>query len=288
MRHLKTLISFIFLSFWMLHAGAATVLPASPPSNFSNYPPDIAAIKKSGVLRVAMYEKGSPSFFMQDASGNWSGIDIDLENMIAAGLGVKLVIIPMSSYDGMVNAVITGKADLAMGLLSITPERALQVKFAHPIYAYHPAILVNRLKLEQLGWTMPDLMNELAASTQPIKIGAIPSSANTDLLHRIAPTAQIVAFPSEDQALQAVSDGTIFAAIGDTPEYMTLWLNKNPHTALTTIQGLVSTRSVLFGIAMSWKAENLRQWLDIFLENIQSQNILTDLFTKYGVPPPQE
>ena len=281
MQLIKSILIFIFLGLF-----GSYVQAASSTANAEQYPPDIAAIKKSGELRLAMFAGGAPPFFMQDANGNWTGIDVDLGQMTAAALGVKLVVVPVPTYDGVIKAVAAGQADLGSGLLSVTPERALLVKFSDATYAYHPSLLMNRMEISRLGWRPENVVSNLQTTTQPLKIGALQDSANISLLQWAAPSATIVTFPTEQAGLQAVADGKVFAAMCDTPMQMNNWLNANPSAALTTVQGVLTTRSVLFGVAMSWKSENLREWMNIYLKSLESLGVQRHLFEKYGVEDP--
>jgi ABC-type amino acid transport substrate-binding protein len=284
MRILRLLISLVFFSVCLVHVAAAS--PSASQPNLSMYPPSIAAIKKSGVLRVAMFASGAKPFFMQDATGQWSGIDIDLDQMAAAALGVKLVIVPVPTYDDVILAVAAGKADLGEGLLNVTPARALLVKFSDGTYSYHPSIFVNRVQMNQLGWNITNLVTHLQVTQQVLKIGVLDSFANISLVQSFAPAAKIITFPSQDAVFEAVSNGEIFAGMSDTPEEMNDWLNMHPHAALTGAQAVVMTRSILFGVAISWKTEGLREWMNVFINSLDSMHVRERLFEKYGVEDP--
>ncbi|MCX7123878.1 MAG: ABC transporter substrate-binding protein [Gammaproteobacteria bacterium] len=283
MRLMQPILMVIFCLFFVTLAQAGNAKSALTESQ---YPPDIAAIKESGVLRVAMVSAGVPPFFMQDAQGNWTGIDVDFDRLTAQALGVKLVIVSIPTYDGVIDAVANGQADLGGGLLSVTPDRALRVKFSDGTYAYHPSLLVNRMQMNRLGWNIVNVVSHLQLTNQPLKIGALQYSANIALLQGAAPAAEIITFPTEDAALEAVAKGDVFAAMSDTPEQMNNWLNAHPRAALTTVQGVLTSRSVLFGVAMSWKSENLREWMNVFIKNLESLHMRETLFEKYQVEDP--
>jgi polar amino acid transport system substrate-binding protein len=293
MRIFRLFLVFVFCGLWSMQLSA---LVSSMPKAISaqstsaqavpHYPPDIAAIKKRGEIRVGMFAAGAPPFFMQDAAGNWSGINIDFSQMMAAALGVKLVIVPISDYDTMINTVSAGKVDLAEGLISITPARALLVRFSNPTYGYHPSLLVNRLQLARLGWTIPKLTEELANATQPIKIGAMQSAANIALLTGAIPNVELVTFPTESQALEAASEGKVFASMADTSENINDWLNDHPNAALTTTQGVLKSRTILFGVALPWASDGLRDWLNVFIRDMKIQGTQAQIFAKYGMENP--
>lgn len=277
----KSICCGIVLFFLVFFHGAfaeAAVVPAAVP-----YPPDIAAIKKQGVLTVAMYSGDQQPFVSQDAKGVWSGMDVDFANMIASQLGVKLQIKAAPTVSAVINMVANGQANLGMGLLSITPERALLVRFTNSYYAFHPYLLVNRLQLEQEGWTLDNVVNEIQTSHEPLKIAALASSANIALLQEALPQAKIIPYSTPDATLQAVGNGQVFAAVSDTPEQLKHWLQQNPQAAVTTGMAMVGSRIVLFGIALSWNEEGLRQWLNVYINYLQMNNLLQDLFDRYNI-----
>ena len=132
---MKRLVSIFLLCVMTTLCAAAWAVNATSPKHA--YPPDIAHIKKKGTLVVAFYNGNVPPFFYHDSKNQWTGIDIDLAKMIAEQLGVKLVVKPSNTYDGIVDMVARRQADIGMGLLGITPQRALKVRFSNRYYAFN-------------------------------------------------------------------------------------------------------------------------------------------------------
>lgn len=87
-------------------------------------------IKKDGVLKIGI-DVGYQPFEMKTRSGQIIGFDIDLANMIASELGVKLEIIN-TEWDGVIAALLAGKFHLVMGGMTITPDRSKRVDFSPP------------------------------------------------------------------------------------------------------------------------------------------------------------
>lgn len=247
------------------------------------YPADIAAIKKQGTLTVALYDNSMPPFFMRDATGHWSGLDIDFANQVAGQLGVTLTLKPANTFDDVINMVATGQANMGLGLINITPSRALHVSFSVPYYQFHPSLLVNRMMLGQFGWNSSDVVAHLLAGDRSLKIGAIQSSSNIDLLKHALPEQQIVTFPTGSDAMQAVSEGQIFAAIADNPEQISNWLQAHPKAVLQTNRVVITSRVVRFAVALSPQAPNLKAWLDIYIYSLVMDGEMDVLFSRYGV-----
>ena len=76
---------------------------------------------------------GNVPWEFQDASGNTVGFEVDLVNAVADKLGASVTIenIP---FNGLFSAVQSGRIDIAMSSITITPERLKSVSFAQPYY----------------------------------------------------------------------------------------------------------------------------------------------------------
>lgn len=263
---------------WVQDLWAAAIPLLSGP-----YPADIAAIKKRGSINIAIYSGDVPPFFMQDDKGQWSGIEHDFGVMIADQLGVKANFKTVSSYDGIINMIANKQADIGLGLLSITPTRALMVRFSIPYYTYHPYLVVNRLQVGRLNWTLWNALSNLTTTDQSFKIGAITSSANAELIQVAFPSAEVAQYDSAPELMKAVESGAIFGAVIDTPEQVEDWFKQNPKAALNTGSILIPERSVLFGVAIQPQEENLQAWLNVYIDYAKRNKIINQLFEKYGI-----
>lgn len=257
-------------------AGPAPVPPLPTP-----LPPDIAMIQKRGVLRVAFFHLNMPPFFMRDAKGNWSGIDIDLANMIAQQLNVKLQILTANDYDSIVNMVYTGQADMGMGLLGMTPERELKISFTTPYYSFHRHMLVNRLLSAQYHWNSWDVVNQMETANKPIKVGALGDGAIIKNIPEIFPNAIPVPYNDLNVAMQDVVAGKIFAVINASPVEAQDFLNNNPRAPIMAEDVEIPNRQDLISIALPWQYFSLRIWLNAYIAYLQSNNIENQLFSKY-------
>ena len=76
---------------------------------------------------------GFEPFEMVDEAGKYSGVDLEIAYYLAQELGQELVIKDMD-FDAVVNAVQSGKCDIAMAGLSVTPERQKVVTFSDSYY----------------------------------------------------------------------------------------------------------------------------------------------------------
>src|SRR5688572_28410757 len=93
----------------------------------ATYPPDIDTILKRGTLIVALTKQDMPPFYMQDAKGRLTGLEIDLVKDVAQKLGVTAQFDRRAAtFDEVTEEVAQNKADIAGGLI-LTLPRALSV-----------------------------------------------------------------------------------------------------------------------------------------------------------------
>jgi polar amino acid transport system substrate-binding protein len=85
-------------------------------------------IKKSGKIRIAV-DLGVPPYGMTDDKLQPAGSDIETAKALAKDWGVEFVHVPTTGA-GRIPALQTGKADLVISSLSVTPERAKVIDFS--------------------------------------------------------------------------------------------------------------------------------------------------------------
>ena len=102
------------------------------------YPPGIRSIKERGTLVVAVADLERYPFFYLDQDGALVGADIDLARAIGQALGVAVEFNrSVATFDGVVDLVARGEADVAISKLSVTLDRALRVRFSNPTSPSH-------------------------------------------------------------------------------------------------------------------------------------------------------
>ena len=169
----------ILMTFVML-AGCTAASPSAAPA--TDAPTSAAAestpaaqgvldaIKAKGEIVVATNAE-YPPFEMMDGD-KFVGIDMEVAQIIADKLGVKLKIDNMS-FDAVLAAIPTGKCDLGMSSLSITEERAKVMDFSDPYMETSIKMLVAKdsaiktyddLKGKKLGVQLGTLADTTVAS----------------------------------------------------------------------------------------------------------------------------
>jgi len=68
---------------------------------------------------------------MKDKKGGYTGFEIEVARQLAADMGVEIQFVP-TKWSGIIPALLTGKFDIIIGGMGITPERNLKVNFTNP------------------------------------------------------------------------------------------------------------------------------------------------------------
>ena len=123
-------------------SSGVTFTPATPSITGS---PTYDKIKSAGTVRVGV-KADQPNLGFKDPSGKRCGFDIEIAQLVAAGLGVDPSKIQYSEIPSAnrESALKGGQIDYYVGTYSITPERKKQVGFAGPYFVAGQDLLVRK------------------------------------------------------------------------------------------------------------------------------------------------
>ena len=167
----------------------------------------IQGVLKRGVLRVGM-DTFVP-WAMKDKTGKLIGFEIDVATRLAADLGVKVEFIP-TKWAGIIPALLTGKFDIIIGGMSVTPERNKSVNFTIPYY-YTGMSMVASKKLAGDFKSLEDFNKP--GVVLAVRMGTTQVAA----AKKYMPKATLRQFDGEAQTYQEVINGKAHAAIGSAP-----------------------------------------------------------------------
>jgi polar amino acid transport system substrate-binding protein len=117
-----------------------------------------------------------------------------------------------SSFDGVADAVASGRADIGLSKLSQTYYRVLRVRFSQPYVTLHHALLYDRKAIADFDTaSAPD---EVLRNFRG-KIGVIDKSAYVDFGLKNFPAAQIVPSRTWDEVVLALKERRVGAIYRD-------------------------------------------------------------------------
>lgn len=146
---------------------------------------------------------------MKDKQGEFIGFEIEVAQRLAEDMGVEIQFVP-TKWSGIIPALLTGKFDIIIGGMGITPARNLKVNFTAPYEFSGMSIVANRKLTPGLTglekFNTPDM-------TIVARIGTTAAAAAKKFL----PKAEIRLFDDEGQALQEVLNNRAAAMISSQP-----------------------------------------------------------------------
>lgn len=187
---------------------------SSSSSNSSNNPSSVAAIKKRGTLKVAVFGD-LPPYGWVNKDGKRVGYDVRLARELAKEMGVKVKFVQVNA-NNRVDTLNANKADLVLANFTVTSERKQVVDFAKPYMKVSVGVVspkskpitnVNQLKGKKVIVTKGTTAENYFTSKQP----------DVDLLK----------FDSKTQQFNAMKNGRA-AALADDNSYLYAWAKNNP------------------------------------------------------------
>ncbi|AGT09771.1 transporter substrate-binding domain-containing protein [Paracoccus aminophilus] len=117
-------------------------------------------------LKVGVAAEPYPPFTSPDASGKWSGWEIDFAETVCKKAELECVITPVA-WDGIIPALNTGKIDMIISSMSITPDRSKVIDFSDPYYRSNAVIIGPK---EQTFGATPE---ELKGKVLGVQVGTM-------------------------------------------------------------------------------------------------------------------
>lgn len=157
------------------------------------------ALQKRGKLLVGI-DLSVPPFGLANAQMEPDGYDVAIARMVAKDLGVRMELVPVTGAT-RIPTLLTGKVDLIVSVMSISPERARSVTFTNP-YGLHQSIIVAP------AGTVITKLADLAGK----KVGVPRGTAHEDVLsHANIPGMQLIRFDDDSATLNALVTGQVDA-----------------------------------------------------------------------------
>ncbi len=167
-----------------------------------------AAIQSAGKIVWCSDVTYPPEEFFQGTKP--VGSDIDIANAISSMLGVTAEI-QNTGFDGIIAALLGDKCDAIISGMNDTPERAKQVDFVDYL-SVGQSLMVKKGNPKKIS----DL-NSLAGLTVSVEVGTTNKDFLTAANKKLSKKMEIVTFPKDTDAANALKTGKVDAYFGDSP-----------------------------------------------------------------------
>ncbi|NYT62104.1 transporter substrate-binding domain-containing protein [Alcaligenaceae bacterium] len=242
-------------------SGIALVLLATSAASQAD---GLDKIRAAGAIKVAI-AIGVPIFSYPDANMRPEGSDIDTARLLAQDLGVQLELVQITNA-ARIPTVHTGKADIAIASLSITPKRAQVVDFSVP-YA----------SLQTLVAAPEHVSINSYAGLQGLAIGVTRATVNDTDISKNAGNAHIRRYEDDASLVSAAISGQVIAVSTQWPNVVEI--NKR-QTADPYVIKFVQGEFML-GIAMQKNNPKLKAWIDQWVTNKLKNGDLNRIYKKH-------
>ena len=244
-------------------SGGTSSVHASAPD------PRLSAILESGVLRVAV-SPDRPPLALKTGSGATVGFDVDIVRALATAMDLELRLeeVPFAE---LIPSVQSGRADLAISAMTMTPERNARVAFAGPYFVSGMSVLAKSHAITDVG-------NPSALDLPERKYAAVASSTSAKFISDLLPRAQLITVADYDSGIQMVIDGKADALFADHLVCsVAVW--RHPEEGLSTLATPFTVEP--FGIAVPPDAPLLLNLVQNYLATLDHAGLLAQFKAKW-------
>jgi polar amino acid transport system substrate-binding protein len=225
-------------------------------------------ILKKGVVRVAV-PLDVPPFGSQNQNREPEGFDVDLANMVAKALGVKLELQQVTAAN-RIPFLLTDKVDIVISVMGLTPERSKQIMFTAPYADTQLAVFGPK-----------SIAVKSAAELGTYKVAA--AKGTTQELGLSAMNPKAVLMRTEDDATAAAAYLSGQADLIATNSLIVPDLVKRNPTKEFELKFTIRRSPAHMGVRMG--EHNLARWLDGFIFFNTMNGELDKLHRKWlGIP----
>ena len=148
-----------------------------------------------------------PPLNMTMKDGQIAGLEVDLANLIASAMGVKLTLKTMP-FNALLPALQAGQVDMILSGMTITPTRNLKVAFVGPYMVTGKSILTKQAAAES--------MSEPALINKPERVlVALKGSTSQTFAEKLFPQAKLLLADDYNQAVSMVREDKAQAMVAD-------------------------------------------------------------------------
>jgi len=167
----------------------------------------IETIKQDGVITVgvSLFRPWS----MRDLNGELVGFEMDVARQLAEDMGVEIEFVP-TAWDGIIPALLSGKFDVIISGMSITPQRNLTVAFSDP-YAYSGQTVLSNIAMTEGFTTLEDY------NSPDVIFAARRGATPVAVIEAMFPLATLLQFDEDSAVTQEVLNGNAHALVTSEP-----------------------------------------------------------------------
>jgi len=194
-----------------------------------------AGLASAETVRVAFAAEPYPPFTSPDASGNWSGWEVEMIHAVCEEAKLDCVITP-TAWDGIIPALLSKKIDMIMGSMSITEARLKSIDFSDKYYNT-PTVVVGTKRIK-FDATPEGLKGKV--------LGVQTATIHQAYATKYFSSAEIKEYQTQDEINQDLISGRIDATQADSLALET-FLESKEGKACCEMKGTVADDPAILG-----------------------------------------
>ncbi|MDY0095844.1 MAG: ABC transporter substrate-binding protein [Candidatus Vecturithrix sp.] len=220
-------------------------------------------IVKRGELRVAVQTQGPPFSFM-DKNGERTGSSVEFCRLMAQEMGVEIKFLDFD-WDGLIPALLSGKADMLAGDMTATLARALKVSFTDPFYNTPMVVFAKK------GSTFKTLED---CNRPEVKVALLLGSTGEVDAKRFLSNAELKSYKGGGPMLiNAILAGHADIGVNDESALIAQLANFPPDS-IEILPVTLSTQPLAFAVRP--EDTHLLQWINLFFKWIREDGRYDD------------
>ncbi len=234
---------------------------------------EIERIQQKGEVIVSLNRDYPP--FSMEKDGKVFGLDVDLANLLAASLHVKVKFIRPEHYDRQIPRLLAGESDIIIAAMTRTVERGLKVNFSTPYFEVSQAAIARRSLLPAGADSYFDLLE-----VKGLKLGVKAGTTHEQFARQLFPAGAIKLFPTASAAAAALVKGQVNAMVADSP-FVRVWRNTHPEHYRQFAALLVPVTREYYAFAIRQGDPTFLTWVNLFVDQISTDGTLALLKYEY-------
>jgi polar amino acid transport system substrate-binding protein len=207
LRVMGCLASLVLVAAW-LQTPAISDVSAKTPHTSQPSSDTLSAIQKRGSIRVGVAVNAP--WVLHDKNDQWIGLDVDLMQQFAQDMRWKIEFVP-TTWATAIDDLRAGKFDVLAAGLSVTPQRALLLKYTQPYGNFALGLVVNRKSLGK-----DDLLT-LETGTGKHRVAVLSGTVTASTAKEYLGNSELVEINDESKAIEDLRSGALDGLIAEQP-----------------------------------------------------------------------
>jgi polar amino acid transport system substrate-binding protein len=261
-------LTLVFVCLLLFSTGCAQ-MNSDTANTSASASPVIDRILQRGRLVVGM-AGNMPPLNMTTKEGELIGYEVDLAKAMAMAMGVKakMEVMPFAE---LLPALQSGKIDLILSNMTITPGRNLKVAFVGPYFTTGKAFL-TKIKTIALADEAADI------DAKNTKLVALKGSTSQAFIEKVLPGATLIAAKDYDEAVNMVLQDKVHAMVADYP-ICVVSVFRYPNKGLLSVVTTLTYEPI--GVGVPAGDPLLVNWVENFMGIAEKTGLLEGLKGKW-------